>query len=233
MKTIPELQKEIDELYAAGSSEALEKRLLEMCREYDEEQTDSYLSRSILYNELGSFYRGKARYEEGEKAFLKAKELLENSGDEELVKSANYATTLNNLAGLYRMSGSFEASLDYFTRAQKLYDTHPDTDYKTLASCHNNIALLFIRMKEADKALAELRTAAEMIEGKPGNEYVTSVTLCNTGFALQCAGKMKEAADKMEEAACAAAIVPGKESDLYRTCVHFAGVFRKEAEGEK
>ena len=30
MKTIPELQKEIDELYAAGSSEALEKRLLEM-----------------------------------------------------------------------------------------------------------------------------------------------------------------------------------------------------------
>ena len=81
MKTVPELLKEIDELYAAGDPKAMETRLLEMCRECDAEMADSYTGRCVIYNELGSFYRGKARYPEGEKAFLKAKELLEQSGD--------------------------------------------------------------------------------------------------------------------------------------------------------
>lgn len=232
MKTIPELLKEIDELYAAGDPQALEARLQEMCREYDEEYPDSFISRSVLYNELGSFYRGKARYEEGEKAFLKAKELIEISGNEEQKTGANYATTLNNLAGLYRMWGRYEQSLELFRQAQRIYDTRPDTDYKTLASCHNNIALLYICLKEADKALAELKTASEMIEGKPGNEYVRSVTLNNTAFALQCAGRPGEAADKMEEAAEAAKTAPGPESDLYKACVKYARVFRQQADSE-
>lgn len=233
MKTIPELQKEIDDLYAAGDPQALETRLLEMCAEYDTKLEDNYIGRSVLYNELGSFYRGKARYEEGEKAFLKAKVLLENCEDEEVRSGANYATTLNNLAGLYRMSGQFDDSLKFFRLAQEIYDIRPDTDYKTLASCHNNIALLYIRTGEAEKALEELRTAAEMIEGRPGNEYVKSVTLSNTAFALQSAGRIEEAADKMDEASEAAKVVPGPESDLYRTCIRFAGIFRKQAEERK
>lgn len=233
MKSIPELQKEIDGLYAAGDSDALEARLLEMCAEYDESLPESFISRSILYNELGSFYRGKARYEEGEKAFLKAKDLIEECRDEVLLEGANYATTLNNLAGLYRMSGQFEESLRYFRQAQAIYDRNPDTDYKTLASCHNNIALLYIRTGEADKALAELSTAARMINGKPGNEYVTTVTISNTAFALRKAGRIREAADKMKEALEAAVKAPGTDSELYRVCAHYAGVFQKEAEDEQ
>ena len=67
----------------------------------------------MVYNEMGSFYRGTSRYQESLSAFRKSQELvLDLKGRD----TADYAVSVNNIAGTYRLMGEYEQAVSLFWR---------------------------------------------------------------------------------------------------------------------
>lgn len=163
--------------------------------------TGEAVARAALYNELGSVCRRNRLFPKGEAAFLKAADILEEVG----ISDGNYATTLNNLAGLYRLSGDYDKSLEYFSRCRELYAALPGIPADVLASSCSNLGLLYLDKKEFSMALSEFLRAREIIAAVPENLYVHAVTAGNMGYAYYGLGDMAKARENMLYAARTAA----------------------------
>lgn len=204
---------ELDAKKANLSPEEFEKEVINTCRSYEKENPTDFPGQAALYNELGSFYRMNGQYPEGEKAFLKAKELLEtwyevpvittcDTGScpacaaqkgpvdphEELVvisntNTADYATVLNNLAGLYRMAGDNDRALSTFDKALEHYAALDDVPGDVYASCFNNKGLVYLRMQKGKEALELFEKALSIGEKAENSDSVMGTTFSNMAFA--------------------------------------------------
>ena len=154
-------------------------------------------AKAALYNELGSVCRRNRLFEKGEDAFLAAAKILEAAG----ISDGNYATTLNNLAGLYRLAGNYEKSREYFIRCRELYFTLPYIPQDVLASSFNNLGLLYLDEKRYSSAMEEFLEAEKLISDMPENRYVHAVTAGNMGYAHYGLGDMERARESMLRAA--------------------------------
>ncbi len=211
MKALEIIEK-LDAMEEYKSDAELKEWLMPRCEEYDIANPDDILGRAALYNELGSICRRNRWLDEGEKAFLEAKTMLENAG----IRDGNYATTVNNLAGLYRLSGDFERSFELFCLCRELYSTMPELPVDTLASVCNNIGLLYLDKREHTRALVEFAQAESMIKAIPDNYYVHAVTAGNSAYAHYGLGDMKTAAECMLRAARYAEKLGGRSGEMYR-----------------
>ncbi len=183
----------VDELSETKSDEELCACLEEICPQY----RGDAIGKAAVYNELGSVCRRNGWFEKGEKAFLTAAAALENAG----IRDGNYATTLNNLAGLYRLSGDHGRSMEYFSRCREIYAALPGIPADVLASSCSNLGLLYLDKKEYSKALSEFLRAEEIIAAVPDNLYVHAVTAGNMGYAHYGLGDIPSAAACMLKAA--------------------------------
>lgn len=212
---------EYDVLAQTQSDEELEDLLQKACSRYASENPCDKRGQGALYNELGAFYRGRNRLEDGERAFLKAKEVLETPmkqdecsatsyasyccecADEQidLKESADYATTLNNLAGLYRMWGKMEEALELFEQAGILYGRIPNIPAHVFASCYNNKGLVYLDLGMSAEAELCFRKALILIEGVESNDWFYGTTLSNLAFAFIASGDVERACATLREAA--------------------------------
>lgn len=243
----------IDALLAAGNDAKTEKALIDAIREYTEAHPDNTVGQSVLLNELGGFYRSRGVYDKGEKAYLKAKELLEEiheyasivdepatfSGcyacniqhsndtgfkhgtDEHYIpdvvckdqtRTENYATTLNNLAGLYRLDQQLQKAADTFDAAISVYENcEGAVNADHFASVYNNKGLLFLDQQDAAEARAMFLRAKELLEN--GGEYPLALgtTSFNLGFAAIMEKQYDEAAEYFKEAKILFESVDAKE----------------------
>ena len=232
-RKIEEIIAEVDGLLEAGEDAKAEEGLLEAIAQYTAAQPGNVVGQSVLLNELGSFYRSRGSFVKGERAFLRAKALLEEirehvclvdgpdpaagcctcgpetcgspfGGGEgerhaEIIyanerMTANYATTLNNLAGLYRMTGQLEKALETFDAAIEVYENCPGKvapDY--LASGYNNKGLVYLDMRDAGRARAMFLRAKETLERGGDYKFAMGTTLSNLGFACVMEQKRPEA----------------------------------------
>lgn len=234
---------ELDTLLKAGEDEKAEETLIKAIDRHIEAEPEDVVGQSVLWNELGSFYRSRGVLDKGEQAFLKAKELLErirgyvytvdasartagcctcggHGCDTAFEKSvdgeprgrveilygnesmtANYATTLNNLAGLYRMDKRFPEALDLFDAAIRVYEGCAETvspDY--FASGYNNKGLVYLDMRDTARARAMFRRAEEILGGNGAYKFAMGTTLSNLGFAAVMEGERSEAENLFRKA---------------------------------
>lgn len=191
-----------------------ESLLLAACAACDAEGEDDLPGCCALYNELGGFYRARERLTEGERAFLKAQTLLESAGAEKEF-AADYATTLNNLAGLYRLAGKYDEAISLFDKAERIYDALPDIPPDVRASCRNNAGLVRLDTGDGDGARALFRRALAILPRDERFDGVRITTLVNLCYAyrmeddrkglLAAAADLKILLDKQEspdEALC-------------------------------
>ncbi len=208
-----EIIAKLDELAESMSDVELVEWLEGVCPEYEIASPGDAAGIAALYNELGSICRRNKWLEKGETAFLRAANTLEKAG----ISDGNYATTLNNLAGLYRLAGDHERSFELFSCCRELYARMPELPVDMLASCCNNLGLLYLDKREYASALEEFAKAEEMIAAVPENFYVHAVTAGNSAYAYYGLGDMDRAAGNMLRAARFAEKLEGRDGDMYRS----------------
>ena len=224
--TFDETIEKLDALKKGASFEEAESWLLTACDAYRAEHPDDLWGQSALCNELGALYRNNGVFDKGEAAFLRALELHEQAqtaqgahradgrldgGDAERAvadfdvaddaRGADYATIVNNLAGLYRMRGDFERAVECFKRAQEAYRRAPFTPPGLYASSFNNLGIAYLDMKDYDRAFEAFEQARSILADAPDEPYLMGSVLCNVAFALHDKGDSLKAAEKMREAA--------------------------------
>lgn len=196
---IHKLIAEIDIALCAGDDTATEKKILDSIGKYSSACPDNLVGQSVLFNELGGFYRSRGFFNQGEIAFLKAKNLLEQAGESPY--TVNYATTLNNLAGLYRMSSQFQKAAVSFDAAIDAYEhCTGDIPADYLASVYNNKGLLYLDLQEPEKAKTIFQKAEDILEKGGSYPFALGTTLSNLGFALIAEKKHPEAAKHFRRA---------------------------------
>ena len=189
--TVRQIMSEYDAMLANGSAPGdIENFLTSSCASYDTEHPGDLTGRSALYNELGGFYRHNNMLDKGERAFLNARGLIEESGHTD---SADYATTLNNLAGLYRMKKQFDEAIELFFAARELYSKHSEVPPQLAASRGNNLGLVYLDLGRYEDALSEFRDSLKMMEGVQGSDYEHAATYGNIYAALAGLGRRGEA----------------------------------------
>ena len=167
-----------------------ERLLLAACAACDAAGESELPARCALYNELGGFYRARKRLTEGERAFLKAQTLLERAGAEKEF-AADYATTLNNLAGLYRLAGRYVEAISLFDKAQHIYDALPDVPPDVRASCRNNAGLVLLDTGDGDGARRLFNRAVAILPRDDRFDGVRATTLVNLCCACRLADDRK------------------------------------------
>ncbi len=215
-----EIIAKLEELSKMEGDDVLCARLEKTCPDYERENPADVVGAAALWNELGSVCRRNAWFEKGEKAFCRGREILEEAG----IVDGNYATTLNNLAGLYRLWGNHGRSFELFSRCRELYASMPDLPVDMLASCCNNLGLLYLDKKEFAFALGEFSRAEAMIAAIPENYYVHAVTAGNSAYAYYGLGDTQKAAENMLRAARFAEKLEGREGDMYK---NYMGLYRR------
>lgn len=118
-----------------------------------------------------------------------------------LSTTANYATTLNNLAGLYRMSGQLPKAIETFDAAIAVYEgCSGDVSPDAFASVYSNKGLVYLDMQDADRAKAMFRRAREILEAGGSYPFAMGTTVSNLGFASVLEQKGAEAIACFKEA---------------------------------
>ena len=171
--------------------------LLNAIENYSAEEPDDALGLCALYSQIGSLYRTFSRFDDSEAAFIKAKELLEGSGDN---KSYNYVTTLNNLAGLYMASKKSDKALELFNRSIELCSNGTSISLEAYATALNNKGLILQDRGEYAEAESQYKRALEIIEHIKDNGKLLATTHINIAFVRYALKDKKAASENMDKA---------------------------------
>ena len=115
--------------------------------------------------------------------------------------TVNYATTLNNLAGLYRMAGQLDRAAGTFDAAIEAYENCEEAvPPDSLASVYNNRGLLCLDRRETAEAGAMFRKALEILRRSGDRGFALGTTVSNLGFAALLEGRTPDAAARFREA---------------------------------
>ncbi|MCR4791747.1 MAG: DUF4125 family protein [Lachnospiraceae bacterium] len=184
---IDEIRQIIDRLYAQGDTLKAEDVLLTTAGSAMEEG-DDYLLLQIL-NELIGHYRETSEWEKAFDISDKAVMIAENVLP---VDSIPFATTLLNVASMYRAAGKLSVSGEIYLRVEQIYARNLKADDMLYASLYNNEALLYQEEGEFAKAKALLLKALD-IDRANGSEYEEAVSLANIAATMIQTGESEEA----------------------------------------
>ncbi len=171
--------------YRTHDMKQIEQFLVGCAGQLEGEQKNPVLC-CMVYNEMGSFYRGTSRYQESLVAFQKSQELiLELKGR----NTAEYAASVNNMAGTCRLMGAFEQAVSLFQEALNIHEMLGDLQSYAYASVHNNLSLVYQETGRLDLAVIHLETALPLIENMPEHGHELAVTETNLGILYHRMGK--------------------------------------------
>src|SRR2546426_732756 len=132
----------------------------------------------------------RADFDEAERLFLSALKQAENLG----ATDPKLATTLNNLAELYRTQRRYAEAEPFYRRALTILDTGRDSDGLQAATVQNNLALLYyeqMRFSEAEPLSRRSLGIREKLLGPENPEVAT--TLNNLAELLRALHRYPEA----------------------------------------
>jgi len=133
-------------------SRAIEQ--ISLCLTYKDNWEDKR-DLSLSYNNLGKAYVDHGQYDLAAKNFLKALEIMEESGD--LLGQAFY---LNNLGALYDLQKNYERALSYYERSLKVKEKLED--YSGIAATNANMGISYFNLGAYDKAVDVYLKAIEI-----------------------------------------------------------------------
>lgn len=182
----------VDVLFEKNRGEEAERLLRESAAEAEEEQDDGSLLQ--LLNELLGYYREVSRYEEAYETADRAVAQAEKMG---LAGTVPYATTLLNVANVYRAGGRLEESLEKYLLVQEIYRQRLSQDSMLSAGLQNNISLLYQEMGRFEEAKECQLRALQIVKEKEA-AYETGVTYANLAATCVQLGQMEEAREYAE-----------------------------------
>lgn len=179
--------RDLDLRYANGDQTRVEEFLIR-----EEEHLRNIVGENwklaLVYNELGSLYRGSGYYQKSLEAFQKAREL-----GRDCMEPGEYATILNNMAGTLRLMGEYGQAEGLFLEAIRWYEESGLADTAAYASVLNNLSLVYQATRQLDKAIHYLERALTLIEAMPERRQELAVTYNNLTALYHAAGDDKQA----------------------------------------
>ena len=176
---IQKILKQVDSLFAENKGQEAEKLMLKCAAQAVDEQDDGCLLQ--LLNELLGYYRETSQWENSFRIATQAIALAEHM---DLKGTLPYATTLLNVATVYRAGGRLQESLEYYLEVEELYYKLLPADNMYIASLENNLSLLYQELGDYAKA-KECQLKALEISEKNHSDYEVAVTCTN--LAATCA----------------------------------------------
>ena len=155
-------------------------------------------------------------------------------------KHVVFASSLNNMALVYKESGQNSQALNYYQEALEVYTASAGPEHPSTVAVLANIGLLYTRMAEQTKGVerqAILDTAHDYITQAlelrerilfPGAP-LASVTRTHLGTVLRLQKRLPQARAAFEEALEALAESPGKDHRAYGDALNGYGVVLKDA----
>jgi CHAT domain-containing protein/Tfp pilus assembly protein PilF len=161
---------------------------------YDREHRPKDAGFGLRY--IGDCYRDLRRFDEAITAYEAALVLTKSAVGEE---SGSYATSLNNLAGLYDTLGQYDQALPLYQRALAIREKVLGPDHVHTATSLNNLARLYHTLGQYDQALPLLQRALAIDEKTSGpNHPEMATTLNNLAGVYRALGQYPEAKSRYE-----------------------------------
>ncbi|MCM1026469.1 MAG: DUF4125 family protein [Roseburia sp.] len=189
---IQQILAQADALFEENKGEEAERLLRESAARAAEEQDDESLL--SLLNELLGYYREASRYEEAYRVADRAVEQAEKMGLEGTIP---YATTLLNVANVYRAGGRLQESLEKYLLVQEIYRQRLSRNSMLSAGLQNNISLLYQEMGRFEEAKECQLKALQIVKDKRA-DYELGVTYANLAATCVQLGQMEEAREYAE-----------------------------------
>jgi len=191
-----------------------------------ETEVSLYLNNAglALYN-LGEYKQAKPLYEEA----LKIREWVLGK------QHPAYATSLNNLAGLYTAQGEYEKAKPLFEEALKIVEPMLGKQHPAYATSLNNLAGLYTVQGEYEKAKPLFEEALKIVESMLGKQHPAYATALNNLAALyESQGKYGQAKPLYEEALKIYEQVLGKQHPDYALSLNnLATLYKEQGEYEQ
>lgn len=189
-QTLQTFYQNLDQYYAAGDVDQMERFLLETEAQYRKNTAGAAQIGIAVYNELGSLYRGISRYDASISSFQHARQLVEK---EIGTDSVQYATVLNNMAGTCRLMGHFDDALRLFHMAEQIYARAGEEQSYAYASVLNNMSLVYRELEDLQPAIDYLEKALEIIQTMPNTQQEIAITYNNLAAMYRQAGNTAKA----------------------------------------
>jgi tetratricopeptide (TPR) repeat protein len=110
------------------------------CADLIEQEDLKLTEAALLLNKTGCYLDDRARYSEAEPLYQQALSIREQQLGPD---HPNTATTLNNLAVLYRSQGKYEQAEPLYLRSVQIYEQQLGPDHPNTATTLNNLAVLY------------------------------------------------------------------------------------------
>lgn len=189
-QTLQTFYQNLDQYYAAGDVDQIERFLLETEAQYRKNTAGAAQIGIAVYNELGSLYRGISRYDASISSFQHARQLVEK---EIGTDSVQYATVLNNMAGTCRLMGHFDDALRLFHMAEQIYARAGEEPSYAYASVLNNMSLVYRELEDLQPAIDYLEKALEIIQTMPHTQQEIAITYNNLAAMYRLADNTAKA----------------------------------------
>lgn len=189
-QTLQTFYQNLDQYYAAGDVDQMERFLLETEAQYRKNTAGAAEIGIAVYNELGSLYRGISRYDASISSFQHARQLVEK---EIGADSVQYATVLNNMAGTCRLMGHFDDALQLFHMAEQIYARAGEEQSYAYASVLNNMSLVYRELEDLQPAIDYLEKALTIIWAMPNTQQEIAITYNNLAAMYRQAGNTAKA----------------------------------------
>ncbi len=134
-------------------------------------------------------------------------------------ETGNYATTLCNLAGVYRLEGKLDEAQETFETAMKIYDLLEDVPADIYAGCCNNMGLVYLERKDYSTAAQCFDKALATLGDDPAFRSDRATTLHNAAIAAYFAGDTPAALEKLNRAAEDFAALGEEGDEMRRMCL--------------
>ena len=186
---------EYDAMFGVNSLEEIEAFLSEKISEAEAESDND--SKLTLLNEQMGFYRDISKKEKCLECCKKNMELLDEMG---LAGTAEYATSLLNVANAYRAFGLHNESLELHRKVEEIFLNKLPENAFAFASLYNNWSLLYQEMGEFENAARMLKKAKRVVDLYKDAKIEQATTRTNLAATLLALYRDKQDDEKYNEA---------------------------------
>jgi tetratricopeptide (TPR) repeat protein len=216
----------IDRLYETLQDDAaVEAAIKQMIEDYAAEKGTADAVYATLNNELGSFYRHRERYPEGEAAFLQAVETLTALGD---IAETELAVTRNNLAELYRLQGKLDQAEEQLTASLEVFIAAGNDQVVPYAAALNYLGHVKLDRGLFDEAVDNYERSRDLLIRTDGPTFMLITAYANLVSAFIKEGRLRKAVSTVDEAQQQLGDA-GNDNDQFKMLITLRGVLEDQA----
>lgn len=170
---------EYDNMYGVNSLEEIDEFLTSKIEQALDEE--DFYSALTLMNEMLGFCRDTSQREKGLRYCAEVENMFDRMG---LHDTLEYATSLINVANVYRAFGFYDKAMDAFRTVELIYKAKLPVGEFNYASLYNNWSLLYQEIGDFKSAYNMLKRALSVVDMYERAVIQQATTRCNLAATL-------------------------------------------------